>query len=89
MKACLSSTAFLALAIFPPRLVSVGAHGGDVNYLLRTNALNYQDNMEIDTKIQGRCSAGTPSSKLKADAQTTRSDEKCKELVRSTPYTIP
>ncbi|KAG7374789.1 hypothetical protein IV203_013884 [Nitzschia inconspicua] len=55
-------------------------NANNINYLLQTNALNYQDNFEVDTEIYGHCIAGTPESNLKADTQTTRYDEKCKEL---------
>ena len=54
---------------------------GEVNYLLQTNALNYSENFEKDSEVYGHCIAGTPESNLKADAQTTRDDEKCQVLV--------
>ena len=79
MKVALSS-ALLLLALLSIRLVPVKADGA-VNYLLKTNALNYQDNFEIDSEVHGHCIAGTPENNLKADAQTTRYDEKCKALV--------
>jgi hypothetical protein len=53
-----------------------------VHYLLKTNALNYQENKEVDTKVQGNCVNGPPEggSPRAPDAQTTLSDENCRTL---------
>lgn len=74
------------VATFPS--VEAAESPPNINYLLQTNALNYQDNHEVDTDILGHCVAGTPESNLKADAQTTRNDAKCQALVRQHDITF-
>lgn len=59
----------------------VGAYDDD-KLLLESNALAYIDNFEVDKEIKGNCLNGPPPGGTSApDAQTTKDDKPCQELV--------
>jgi hypothetical protein len=55
----------LLLLAAAPIVVNAADDERHVNYLLKTNALNYQDNLEIDMEVHGNCISGTPESNQK------------------------
>ena len=78
MRVFITSTMSLFLSCFVNYLGMVDSYS-EVKYLLKTNALDYYENLEIDDLVQGNCPSqlgniNTP------DSQTTRNDEKCQAL---------